>query len=76
MSEADLKGALKNEQETSKETKKDENKEELTDKNDYQLIRALDLVKALYLYNQNDDVAKAKAEDAKEAEKPAEQGKK
>ncbi len=76
LSEADLKGALKNEQESAKDTKKDANKEELTDKNDYQLIRALDLVKALYLYNQNDDVAKAKAEGAKEAEKPAEQGKK
>lgn len=80
LSEADLKGALKNEQESAKETKKDADKEELTDKNDYQLIRALDLVKALYLYNQNDDVAKAKAEGAKEAEnaaeKPAEQGKK
>ena len=80
LSEADLKGALKNEQESAKETKKDADKEELTDKNDYQLVRALDLVKALYLYNQNDDVAKAKAEGAKEAEnaaeKPAEQGKK
>jgi carboxyl-terminal processing protease len=80
LSEADLKGALKNEQESAKDTKKDADKEELTDKNDYQLVRALDLVKALYLYNQNDDVAKAKAEGAKEAEnaaeKPAEQGKK
>lgn len=71
LSEADLKGALKNEQETEKEAKSKENsEEELTDKNDYQLIRALDLVKALYLYNQNDEVklqkeAKATAEETK-----------
>ena len=77
LSEADLKGALKNEQDKDKD-KKDENnkKEELTDKNDYQLIRALDLVKALYLYNQNDALSQPKTEDKSEAEKPAEESKK
>lgn len=76
LSEADLKGALKNEQESNKEVKKDENKEELTDKNDYQLIRALDLVKALYLYNQNDTLNMLKEKEQKQSEKPAEESKK
>ena len=59
ISEADLKGALKNEQTGSKakeknhDSKKSENEKE--DVNDYQLIRALDLVKALYLYGKNDN---------------------
>ena len=59
LSEADLKGALKNEQATEnpnqkkKKDKKDEDKDAKA--NDYQLIRALDLVKALYLYAQNDN---------------------
>ena len=77
LSEADLKGALKNEQESAKDTKKDDKKEELTDKNDYQLIRALDLVKALYLYNQNDAVNMAKHQEPKEkTEKSAKESKK
>lgn len=50
--EAELKGALKNEEDTkaakSGKKEKTENKEELAD---YQLIRALDLVKALNLYS-------------------------
>lgn len=61
ISEADLKGALKNEQADNKKAKKSKNnKEKDKDKKvedeikDYQLIRALDLVKALYLYGQND----------------------
>lgn len=74
LSEADLKGALKNEQETEKETKKKgTSEEEKGDKNDYQLVRALDLVKALYLYNQNDEVRLQKE---KEAEKSVEDVKK
>ena len=57
LSEADLKGALKNEQESEKsDNKNDDTDEQINDKNDYQLIRALDLVKALYLYNQNDSL--------------------
>lgn len=58
ISEADLKGALKNEQEA--DGKKNNKKQEdvgKDDMKDYQLIRALDLVKALYLYGQNDNQA-------------------
>ena len=56
ISEADLKGALKNEQ-ADKKKAGDKNSDNLSeeDKNDYQLIRALDLVKALYLYGQYDN---------------------
>jgi len=69
LSEADLKGALKNEQESEKtETKNVATDEQIDDKNDYQLIRALDLVKALYLYNKND------ALNLPEEEKAAEKG--
>ena len=56
LSEADLKGALKNEQAGDDKKKaqqaNDKNKKDLKD---YQLIRALDLVKALYIYGQNDN---------------------
>ena len=71
ISEADLKGALKNEQADKKsgQKKKESSKDELKD---YQLIRALDLVKALYLYGQNDNLS---AQTAQKAEK-AKQGKK
>lgn len=61
ISEADLKGALKNEQNNDKTKKKgntspkDSKKSDKEDVKDYQLIRALDLVKALYLYGQNDN---------------------
>lgn len=61
ISEADLKGALKNEQNNDKAKKKgntspkDSKKSDKEDVKDYQLIRALDLVKALYLYGQNDN---------------------
>lgn len=60
LSEADLKGALKNEQSSENpNTNKKSDKETDTEKDkkatDYQLIRALDLVKALYLYGQNDN---------------------
>ena len=53
LTEAELSGALKNEEETDKTNKKD--KKEAKDKEekqieDYQLLRALDLVKALSLY--------------------------
>ena len=56
LSEADLKGALKNEQATNdKKKNNDKDNSKKDDKADYQLIRALDLVKALYLYGQNDN---------------------
>ena len=64
VSEADLKGALKNEQiKDDKQKKTDEkNAGKNNDKNDYQLVRALDLVKALYIYGQNDNIAAVKAD--------------
>lgn len=74
ISEADLKGALKNEQadknNTSKHSKISEN-----DTKDYQLIRAMDLVKALYLYGQNDNL-NAKAKSAEKDKKTTSKGKK
>lgn len=54
ISEANLKGALKNEQ-TGDKKKDAENKKDNKEIKDYQLIRALDMVKALYLYGQNDN---------------------
>lgn len=66
LSEADLKGALKNEQD--KDSKADKNKKDTKksakEEKDYQLIRAIDLVKALYLYHQNDaaDITETKEE--------------
>ncbi|MBP5352578.1 MAG: S41 family peptidase, partial [Alphaproteobacteria bacterium] len=69
LSEANLKGALKNEQikEEKSKTKdgKDDKKE--AEKKDYQLTRALDLVKALYLYGQNDNKIVEDAKSATEA---------
>ena len=86
ISEADLKGALKNEQTDNKKAKKSKNnKEKDKDKKaedeikDYQLIRALDLVKALYLYGQNDanNIIEKKAEDIKtETKEETKKGKK
>lgn len=74
ISEADLKGALKNEQadknNTSKRSKISEN-----DTKDYQLIRAMDLVKALYLYGQNDNL-NAKVKSAEKDKKTTSKGKK
>lgn len=74
ISEADLKGALKNEQadknNTSKHSKISEN-----DTKDYQLIRAMDLVKALYLYGQNDNL-NAKVKSAEKDKKTISKGKK
>ncbi len=72
LSEADLKGALKNEQ--TKDTKKDEKAEQDKEKDakDYQLVRALDLVKALYLHSQNDNLkVEKKAENTATTEKKA-----
>ena len=75
ISEADLKGALKNEQAGDKsEGKKADNKKsdkEKDDTKDYQLVRALDLVKALYLYGQNDNkhFVKQEEETPKKSEK-------
>lgn len=54
ISEASLKGALKNEQTTEK-TKKEKSDDKDKTQKDYQLVRALDLVKALFLYSQNDN---------------------
>jgi len=53
ISEADLNNALKNDSEdgNSSNKKKDKNKEDLAD---YQLVRALDLVKALSLYSKSE----------------------
>lgn len=74
ISEADLKGALKNEQadknNTSKHSKISEN-----DTKDYQRIRAMDLVKALYLYGQNDNL-NAKVKSAEKDKKTTSKGKK
>ncbi len=61
LSEADLKGALKNEQATENKDKKSDKNAKGDDAKDYQLIRALDLVKALYLYGQNDNALPEKA---------------
>lgn len=73
LSEADLKGALKNEQEAEKSDKKGKTDDgENDEKNDYQLIRALDLVKALYLYNQNDALSSLQTEEEKAQENVAE----
>ena len=59
-----MKGVLKNEQikEEDKNSRKNQAQKEKeakdkADKNDYQLVRALDLVKALYIYGQNDNLA-------------------
>lgn len=54
ITEAELKGALKNEEAGEKNKSQDEKNAEKEDEiNDYQLIRALDLVRALSLYGQN-----------------------
>lgn len=70
ISEASLKGALKNEQadkNTKKEDSKDTSKDGKKEIKDYQLIRALDMVKALYLYGQNDNKHFKKAEETVKA---------
>ena len=72
LSEADLKGALKNEQAKDKKETEEEKKAKENDAKDYQLIRALDLVKALYLYGQNDNLNVEKVKlGAEETEKKA-----
>lgn len=71
ISEADLKGALKNEQ-ADKKASKTKTEAAKDDIKDYQLIRALDLVKALYLYGQNDNLNIKNTQDtAQKAEKRA-----
>ncbi len=57
LSEADLKGALKNEQANDNAKKQKSDDKKADDKKDYQLVRALDLVKALYIYGQNDSIS-------------------
>ena len=75
ISEADLKGALKNEQNDGKaksnktdDAKKTDNKK---DAKDYQLVRALDLVKSLYIFSNNDNnhFIKQEKDEAKEDKK-------
>ena len=56
ITEAELSGALKNEEEEKKGKEKADNAETISD---YQLIRALDLVHALGLYNQGQGSAEA-----------------
>ena len=52
LSEAELNNALKNDSEEEGESKdKNKNKKSKEDLEDYQLVRALDLVKALSLYS-------------------------
>lgn len=74
ISEADLKGALKNEQADKNNTSKHSKISE-KDTKDYQLIRAMDLVKALYLYGQNDNL-NAKVKSAEKDKKTTSKGKK
>ena len=70
LSEADLKGALKNEQANDNSQKQKSDDKKADDKKDYQLVRALDLVKALYIYGQNDNIsASDKATDAETTNK-------
>ena len=75
ISEADLKGALKNEQSNDKsdaKKKTTDKKSDTKDENkDYQLIRALDLVKSLYIFNNNDNLhaKKAQPSESKKEEK-------
>lgn len=52
ISEADLNNALKNDSDIQPEKKNGKSKEDLAD---YQLVRALDLVKALALYSKSDE---------------------
>ncbi len=68
LSEADLKGALKNEQANDNGKDKEAKEKKEADKKDYQLVRALDLVKALYIYGQNDNNAVVPAAENKKAE--------
>lgn len=68
LSEADLKGALKNEQMADKKDANAKKEGEEDDLKDYQLIRALDLVKALYLYGQNDSPVNKETAEQKAAE--------
>jgi carboxyl-terminal processing protease len=68
LSEADLKGALKNEQIGDKKDKDTAKEGEEDDLKDYQLIRALDLVKALYLYGKNDSPTNNEKAEQKAAE--------
>lgn len=70
LSEADLKGALKNEQANDNGKDKEAKEKREADKKDYQLVRALDLVKALYIYGQNDNnaVTTKSADENKKAE--------
>ena len=72
LSEADLKGALKNEQANDNGKNKEDAEKKAADKKDYQLVRALDLVKALYIYGKNDNNVAVPANDNEEKANKAE----
>lgn len=78
ISEANLKGALKNEQNNEEASSNNKKKSTFrkTDKKeeikDYQLIRALDLVKSLYIFTQNDNQYYVADENKKAVEKTKE----
>ena len=69
ITESELKGALKNEEEDKNKNKKKSSEEEANNAEeveDYQLSRALDLVKALSLYGQQGEVRQEAGEESKE----------
>ena len=69
ITESELKGALKNEEEDKNKNKKKSSEEEANsgeEVEDYQLSRALDLVKALSLYGQQGEVRQEAGEESKE----------
>ena len=65
ITEAELNGALKNEEDAKADKKMKDNKENAENITDYQLTRALDLVKALGLYERG----QAPLDDSKKEEK-------
>lgn len=69
ITESELKGALKNEEEDKNKNKKKSSEEKANNAEeveDYQLSRALDLVKALSLYGQQGEVLQEAGEESKE----------
>ena len=69
ITESELKGALKNEEEDKNKNKKKSSEEKANNAEeveDYQLSRALDLVKALSLYGQQGEVRQEAGEESKE----------
>lgn len=75
ITEAELKGALKNEQDDGKSKNKDKNKADQQEEiSDYQMLRALDLVRALSIYGKGSDQVSAST--VKEADQPVKDEKK